>query len=314
MFDVPNAKRIKRSDFEAEQRGDDGPLEDATALSEIDDQDTSTLKSGHIPMSYGFEYDFITPQHSGPQKPPAEQSEADQQYEFRLFSTPTGATATPVEDHQGNGTTSTTNVPPRIITLARSPTPSSALPEQAGRFLCPRPDTHYLTDPSSSLRAQYAATAISPTTLLTLAQTPWPGTALVWRSAHLPLSQIHKCLRSSSSTHHRHTTTTTNRRPKPSKKRRILLRQRLAARLRSQPKPKPTKIVNEKGELELDLPPEEREKRTARNREKKLKRRDRERQKKEAAGLAANGSGGGDGDVGDGVGAAGTGDTDGVLP
>jgi hypothetical protein len=309
MFDVPNAKRIKRSDFEAEQRGDEGSLGDATDPRDSVDLDKSVLESRDTLMNYGFEYDFITPQQSGPQRPPLEQTDEDQ-YEFRLFSNPApAAPATPAvaEADHGNGPTSRQA---RIITLARSPTPSSALPEQEGRILRPRPDSNYLTKPSSALKAQYAATAVSPTTLVTLAHTPWPGTELPWRTIHVPLSQLHNSLRPAPQ---RHSPTTTNRRPKPSKKRRILLRQRLAARLRSQPKPKPTKIVNEKGELELDLPPEEREKRTARNREKKLKRREREREKKKAAGLTADGGDDGDDAVGGDAGDPGKGADDGVL-
>lgn len=313
MFEVPEAKRynsdailnrsvlicprVKRSDL-IDQDADERSILSEYGSPEAQ-QEGGESKQERKSLSYGFEYDFITPP-APPTAPPKE--DQDKSYEFRLFAT----TAKPTSDVSTSaplkGEAKPAPIGPRI-TLVRSPSPTSATAtEQEGRFLRPRHESHYLATASPTRLAQYKASAISLSTLSTLSHTPWPGTSLPWRVTHLPSSRLSKSLRH----HHHHqprpqpstVATASTCRSKPNKKRRILLRQRLAA-LQPKSKPKPPqskpKPVTRTPTGEIELPPEEREKRTARNREKKLKRRQREREKK-AAGTAAPGSRDGDDD------------------
>lgn len=289
---------MKRSDLLDQDADERSILSEAKSLEDQHEGDGSgeELKS----LSYGFEYDFITPS-APPSAPPAE-DEQDQSYEFRLFATTTKPTSNGPISAQTKATDGAKVASNGSrITLVRSPSPTSAAVTEEGRFLRPRPEAHYLATPSPTRRAQYKSSAISPSTLSALSHTAWPGTSLPWRVTHLPASRLSKSLRHR---YHLQPSSTATKisscRSKPNKKRRILLRQRLAAlqpKQKRQPQPKP-KPITRTPTGEIELPPEEREKRTARNREKKLKRRQRERERKAAGGAAVAESVDDDADVG----------------
>lgn len=299
MLISPRVKRSDLLDQDADERSmlsEDESPEDQQKQDESDQERKS--------LSYGFEYDFITP--SGPPTALAkDELDQHQSYEFRLFATttkPTSDVSTSAQTKDKDGAKSGSTGP--RITLVRSPSPTSAAVTEEGRFLRPRPESHYLANPSLTRLGEYKASAITLLTLSTLSHTPWPGTSLPWRVTNLPASHLSKSLRHHQQLQPRSTTTkASSRRSKPNKKRRILLRQRLAAlqpKQKKQPQPKPKPITRTPTGV-IELPPEEREKRTARNREKKLKRRQRERERKAAntGDTVAAGSGDGDGGVDD---------------
>ncbi|KAI1609719.1 hypothetical protein EDD36DRAFT_467783 [Exophiala viscosa] len=263
MFEVPDAKRIKRSEL---FHGDSSPQSSRsvspTAASDHEDEPNPSK------IDYGFEYDFISPDQKPAQpsqanithEPSNDDNADEQEFDFRLFTT--AATQ-----------------PSQAIRLSATPPPAdpTEVPSlDEANFLRPnRPDNYYFTSalpPNSigALKSQYATVALSTTDVLSLATlTNWPGTAIPWRCIHVKLTKPTKL----SQGHDRKTvtkqlhSTTDSRRGRPSKKRRILFRKRLALR------------ANLAAQAEHDEEAE-REKRTRRNREKKVKRKEREKRKK----------------------------------
>ena len=250
MFEVPSAKRIKRS--------------------EAFDSDEATTPSAvgykAVGPNYGFDYDFITPVNlpSAPAQQDATKDDASKEEEsftFRLF---------------------TSTAPSTLHIQPDEPEVDAPLSE--GRFLrASRPDSYYFTSALDQSfmqkhRHQIALSATSHDELLKRANCSWPGTQLPWRVTHLPSATTATIAKSAGPTRS-FTVLSTDRparspkRSKPNKKRRIILRQRLTARR-----------LNMQSTEEREKA--EREKRNVRNREKKIKRRERDRKKKADAKLA----------------------------
>ena len=266
MFDLPTAKRLKRSDFfdnEPIEAQHDNIEEDVVAADKsIDDQ---------IP-SYGFEYDFITQQTIEPSanvQTPDIQAEAEEAFQFNLFKP---ASKPPIPTT--NDTNQILEPQPALISL-RSPSPQ---PTNI-HFPTDRPPSYYFTaslSPAtlSRLRARYAECAITPATLQARASTPWPGTHLPWRIISLPAYAkqvvVHDPGTSAGSSLKPVLEPENRKRTRPSKKRRDLLKVKAERRVR---------VIDETKSKEEH----EREKRSKKNRERKLKRRAKERKEREEA-------------------------------
>ncbi|KAK4948674.1 hypothetical protein LTR10_012678 [Elasticomyces elasticus] len=263
MFEIPDAKRVKRSEL---IQGDISPqsLSRSTSPVAADDQEEPTPNK----VDYGFEYDFITPgaqsaqpsQTEAAHEPSNEDNNEDQEFDFRLFTTAPKHPSQPI----------------RLSATPPPTDPTKAPSLEEANFIRPhRPDSYYFTSAlpaefTQTLKSQYATVALSTADMLSLAMsTKWPGTSLPWRCIHV---QLTKPINPSQGRDHKSATkpfdsTTDSRRTRPSKKRRILLRKRLALR---------ANLAAQAGHDEEA----EREKRTRRNREKKVKRKEREKRKK----------------------------------
>jgi hypothetical protein len=267
MFEEPQAKRIRRSKiFNDADSGSEELLEDAIPTEDNDEE-------AAIP-AYHFDYELLENDtgevtqfaHLRVHEPAQEDEAADKRqeeetFEFRLFSAP-AASKTECESKTPKSAPSKINI--------RSPTPDQP---SDGRFVNPhRPLTYYFT--SSDDKPNFSLAAVSGDDVLTLSQSPWPGTQLPWRVIHLPSSKVSmpdvssqaKSMLKVKGPH-----SADRRTGKPSKKRRILLRTR-------------AKLVIEKAKEKED---HLREKKTRLNREKKIKRKAKE--KAEKAKLAGNG-------------------------
>ncbi|KIV83455.1 hypothetical protein PV11_05478 [Exophiala sideris] len=263
MFEVPDAKRIKRSEL---FQGDISPqsLSRSTSPIAADDQEEATPSK----VDYGFEYDFITPDAKSAQpteteaahEPSNEDNNEEQEFDFRLFTTAPKHPSQPIR-----------------LSATPPPTDPTETPtlDQANFIRPNRPDSYYFTsalapESTQTLKSQYATAALSTTDVLSLAtSTKWPGTALPWRCIHVKLTKPTNPSqgRDRKSVTQQLDSSTDSRRSRPSKKRRILLRKRLALR---------ANLAAQAGHDEEA----EREKRTRRNREKKVKRKEREKRKK----------------------------------
>ncbi|EXJ76384.1 uncharacterized protein A1O5_00892 [Cladophialophora psammophila CBS 110553] len=277
MFEVPDAKRVKRSALFREDEDSQGSRTSTRSVSPA--EPTGEDGKNIVESTYCFEYDFIAPRSSSPKPTLASiksqlvvnSPEEEQEYQFRLF---TSTLKSAVWPSQPNSTTADSR-----IRLSRTPEPvtlADLLSLDKAQFLRPsRPDSYYFTsalpeETTQVLRSQYADVALSTSDVLSRAKsTKWPGAALPWRLIHVDLPGKGRQLKDTvqpagSSSNARETKS----RPKrPSKKRRILLRRRLALR---QDLAAQTRAAEEM----------EREKRTRRNREKKVKRKEREKRKK----------------------------------
>ncbi|KIX98413.1 uncharacterized protein Z520_05714 [Fonsecaea multimorphosa CBS 102226] len=292
MFEVPDAKRVKRSDlFRDDGSGSPGSRGSSRSPSparSLDNDEESILRS-----SYGFEYDFVAPNppsrkptllapgKSQPDVNPQDEEE-DQEFQFRLFTSNSRSIDRP---SQPDAPTADAR-----IRLSRTPEPAAladSLSLEKAHFLRPnRPDSYYFTsalpgETIEALRSQYADVALSTADVLARAKsTKWPGSALPWRLIHVELlgkgrrrgaRRLEDVAQSAASSAVSTIDTSTQRSkpsPKrPSKKRRILLRRRLALRQELAAQATATEET-------------EREKRTRRNREKKVKRKEREKRKK----------------------------------
>ncbi|OCT46349.1 hypothetical protein CLCR_01280 [Cladophialophora carrionii] len=282
MFAVPNAKRVKRSRLFHEDDDSHASRASSTSMS------PGEPPSDNAEVSYGFEYDFVTPGLSDVKasRPPIEPLPLDDaeepEYEFRLFAPGPSSGAQHRQAQPGTADAK--------VRLSATPEPvalADALSLDKAHFVRPnRQESYYFTaalpkDTVRQLKAEYAAVAMSSTDIISLAEsTRWPGTALPWRVVQVEL--LDKQSRSGiqhPSTHVDSTTSQRNSsaqhkaqaRTRPSKKRRILVRQRLALR----------KELASQAQATAEM---EREKRTRRNREKKVKKKEREKRKKSEAG------------------------------
>ncbi|ETI19347.1 hypothetical protein G647_09179 [Cladophialophora carrionii CBS 160.54] len=282
MFAVPNAKRVKRSRLFHED--DDSHASRASSRS---------ISPGELPsdiaeVSYGFEYDFVTPtlsdvKTSRPPVAPLPLDDAEKpEYEFRLFAPGPSSRAQHRQDQPGTADAK--------VRLSATPEPialADVLSLDKAHFVHPnRPESYYFTaalpeDTVRQLKAEYAAVAMSSTDVISLAEsTRWPGTALPWRVVQVGLlnkqsrsrvQQLSTQVDSTTSQRNSSVQPKARARTRPSKKRRILVRRRLALRKELASQAKATEEM-------------EREKRTRRNREKKVKKKEREKRKKSEAG------------------------------
>jgi Fungal protein of unknown function (DUF2011) len=261
MFEELEAKRIRRSDiFNDADSGSEELHEDAIATDDNDEGAAAT-------PAYHFDYDLLENDsgkvtqfaHLRVHQPTQENEAADERqeeeaFEFRLFSAPA---ALKTEDES-----KTPKSAPSKINI-RSPTPDQ---QSDGRFVNPhRPLTYYFT-PSGD-NSNFSLAAVSSDDVLTLSQSPWPGTQLPWRVIHLPSSKVSMTDVSShakSMLKVKGPDSANRRKGKPSKKRRILLRTRAK------------RVIDKAKEKEDHL----REKKTRLNREKKIKRKAKEKAEK----------------------------------
>ncbi|KAJ5720426.1 uncharacterized protein N7483_008360 [Penicillium malachiteum] len=284
MFDLPEAKRVRRNEVQspASSRSpspvDESKLQDAHArlgkLLNLDDLIGPNVESENT--------------SNGTQ--PGANEEEEQEFEFRLFSAPTKTPDTTQKPSDGGDKAGSETQKLRI--RVRSPTPGSGDPSE-GRFVKAFRGWQYYFS-SSSLwnksevksedeadqtrkKEQFEDIAVTGEQMMSWAKSqPWPGCHLPWRVISLkrhqtklppknkdvpvlPVYVIEGALPSKSP----------KTRKKPGKKRRLILRKRAAA------------VETAK---EADA-----EKRTRKNRERKLKRRQKAREEKAAAAAAAGG-------------------------
>ncbi|KEF52210.1 uncharacterized protein A1O9_11837 [Exophiala aquamarina CBS 119918] len=303
MFEVPEAKRIKRLEILATDDGDNGSQRSrhsssrqvSPSRSQPEDQD----RQADVKVDYGFEYEFISlsqaqsqtqvtqekpgPGHKKGEEEDRESSE-EPSYQFRLFTKPTTTSISdPVVDRKPSLTT---------IRLSTTPEPNSALltsasdvPLSSVHFVRPqRPESQYYYFTSALppakqalLKSQYAEVALSTRDVLSNASmTKWPGAAVPWRVIKTKVSNMTSATTKDPSNARKGALLASRPRPgsgprlRPSKKRRIHLRRQLTAK----------SAATEQQKLSDEA---EREKRTRRNREKKVKRKEREKRKKQEA-------------------------------
>ncbi|KIW29563.1 uncharacterized protein PV07_05371 [Cladophialophora immunda] len=284
MFEVPDSKRVKRSDL---FRDDDAsPVSRGSTRSISPARPLGSEGESIVKPSYGFEYDFVAPNPSAPkptlassQSQPvvtSQEEDEDQEFQFRLFTSNPKSAVQPSKPDAPFAD-------PKIR-LSRTPEPAEladSLSLEKAHFLRPnRPDSYYFTsavpeETIASLRSQYADVALSTADVVSRAKsTKWPGSALPWRLIHVQLlgngHRLKKLAQAAMSTTNTRDTSSQQLKPnskRPSKKRRILLRRRLALRQELAAQVRATEET-------------EREKRTRRNREKKVKRKEREKKKK----------------------------------
>ncbi|KUM65897.1 hypothetical protein ACN42_g1212 [Penicillium freii] len=281
MFDLPNAKRVRRDEMRspASSRSpspapDDAAAQDAYArlgkLLNLDQLDTAQ---------------DTTSQDNGPSQA-AEDEDDEQEFEFRLFSAPaksTEDTKPSGPDTDGKNTEAATTQKLRI--RLHSPTPGSGAGTE-GRFVkASRGWDYYFSTPSlqgtrsgepiaedesriAEKKKQFEDMAVSGQHMLTWAKSlVWPGCHLPWRVIHLKRHQT-KMPRPANSlpvyvVEGAPLSKSPLTRKKPGKKRRVQLRKRVAA----------AQAAKEN----------EAEKRTRKNRDRKLKRRQKAREQKAAA-------------------------------
>lgn len=294
MFEIPSAKRVKRSQlFDSESDSDKGYAKapEIPRSRKNNHDDKKDIEIDGIP-NYGFEYDFIRQNsaHTSPQPASLPTQQNPETYHFHLFK-PATAQISPDPSSQTHAQQAQQQSQPQPISISiRSPSPPSttAHPPILKDL---RPASYYFTSalpPAtlSHLRSTYSTSAISGRTILSLSQTPWPGTHQPWRVIHLPAHPkqvvVHKSLSTPGKRHPSPDAPARARvggKPRPSKKRRERAR-------RTRPR------IDESKSKEQH----EREKRTRKNRERKVKRRAKEREEKaRLRATVAVGEGEGDG-------------------
>lgn len=315
MFEVPSAKRVKRSQL---FHSDDEDIVDHDSTGLEKGTKTRDGKNGDeddvdVLPNYGFEYDFVAPElitsttisNSKTQQETDVVNSEPEIYSFNLFApthapkqtaatTNTSQSTAPNQDHS-------TSAQPIKISI-RSPSPALEVdPTDPGSITTQRPDSYYFTSalaPSTlqSLKLSYLASAMPHSTLKKFSESPWPGTSVPHRVITLPSHSkqivIHRPSKNTSSAtttlttksippHPESTATHTHRRARPSKKRRDLAKLKADRR----------RILIDETKTKEE---HEREKKNKKNRERKLKRRAKERREKEMKG---GGSVGGDATV-----------------
>lgn len=270
MFEVPAAKRLKRSEL----------FDDSTL--QISPDTVALIDDGQPDLPYHFEYDLV--------EQPTEQSfvasavteiPKEEAFQFNLFQ-PRSKPLQPQDTSTSEGIASNSSQRPHFISI-RSPSPVQLSDPNNLDFVRKRPDSYYFTAslPAATLqvlRQQYAHSAISTGDLQQLSTRPWPGASLPWRVIRLPAHRkqtlVHKqgVALATSSRLDRGTVQSENaasrRRARPSKKHRDVLRKKALKRQR---------VIDETKTKEEY----EREKKNRKNRERKLKKRAKERREKE---------------------------------
>lgn len=284
MFEVPAAKRVKRSELYDVDHNLAETVLSSTSKKALDGD------NGHIIPDYGFDYEFVDQTSQSPVLPKDDPEPQNEAYAFNLFrrsSKPILAASVGeakfTENDPYSAAPEAPQPKPALISL-RSPSP---LPEDVSKttFATSRPDSYYFTAslPASSLarlQQTYAVSATTGSSILSLSSTQqWPGTALPWRVISLPAHRkqviVHKAskqftqpLANATSKQDTGISDRAKRRARPSKTRRDMLKSRAAKRQIS--------IDESKTKEE-----HEREKKKRKNREQKLKRRAKERKEKE---------------------------------
>ncbi|KAJ5383615.1 hypothetical protein N7517_001526 [Penicillium concentricum] len=279
MFDLPNAKRVRRDEMRspASSRSpspapDDAAAQDAYArlgkLLNLDQLDTAQQTASQDDQL-------------------VEDEDEEQEFEFRLFSAPAKSTEDTTKQSGKDTDEKSTEEKPgpttqKLMIRLHSPTPGSG---GEGRFVkASRGWDYYFSTPSlqgssgeptaedeaqiAEKKKQFEDMAVSGQHMLTWANTlVWPGCHLPWRVIHLKRHQT-KMPRPVNSlpvyvVEGAPVSKSPLTRKKPGKKRRVQLRKRVAA----------AQAAKEN----------EAEKRTRKNRDRKLKRRQKAREQKAAA-------------------------------
>ncbi|KAL2012314.1 hypothetical protein VTN00DRAFT_5032 [Thermoascus crustaceus] len=299
MFEVPNAKRVRRDELSSPASS---PPPSSPALSAQDGVERLGKLLGFetfIPPVQDAEPD--TTLNSTNQDAKEDEEEQEQEFEFRLFSAPakratddgTNAAGTGDSNLIDGGNDAAGAATQKLRIRLRSPTPVPG----DGKFVVPfRGWQYYVTAPellserpsaewseqAALKRKEYEDVAVTGAQLFDWAKSAWPGCQLPWRIIHLDPLKTKLPKPSSDPTvyivNQQPVSKTPKSRKRPGKKRRIVLRKRAAA----------SQAAKEA----------EAEKRNRRNREKKIKRRQRERERKAALAAAAAGEGGAPTNVG----------------
>ncbi|PLB39632.1 DUF2011 domain-containing protein [Aspergillus candidus] len=285
MFDVPNAKRVRRDEL----------LSRASSSRSPSPAPENTVTDGYQRLGELLNLDSLlgptTPEQQKEEplanqqdEQPHEDEDEEQEFEFRLFSAPSGAahptadTTTPgTQDASAGGEGGTQKLRIRL----RSPSPGAAGSGE-GRIVNPfRGWEYYFTAPGllsgttgvgedaefQMKRSQFEEVAVSGEDMRAWAKVDWPGCHLPWKVIRLRRDQT-KLPRGSAVTYVMGPPEKTPKSvKKPGKKRRLQLRKRVTAA--------------------EDAKKQDAEKRTRKNREKKIKRRQKAREEKAAAAAAA---------------------------
>ncbi|KFY62419.1 hypothetical protein V496_04616 [Pseudogymnoascus sp. VKM F-4515 (FW-2607)] len=276
MFDLPNAKRVRRDDL---YNSDDG---NEDAASPIDDSRARHLQD-QLAQLYGPitipSPDAVAPgaTEASVDAPPAEAE--DEAFEFRLFA-PTTIEATSITDPS-----STTKVAPtqRII-LSNSDDEDQG----DGAFTIPhRRLSWYIAAPATGTRkAEFEEAAVSSDTVRRERQQrawalekPWRVTII--RTGSTSISQSATAVKAKKIGVRADEGDRKMKKTKPNKKQRIVVRIRERALSEKLEAERLRRAREEEEKATRGV--EDAEKRTARNRERKIKRREREKRKKAAA-------------------------------
>ncbi|KAM7217433.1 Fungal protein of unknown function (DUF2011) domain containing protein [Rhypophila decipiens] len=259
MFELPDAKRIRREDlFDTESTRHSSPEDDEKAeiqaklrarLSNIltvdfDDQDQQAEKDETDPNG--------RPQEEEPEPP------AEPEFEFRLFST---------------GPTQKVVLPP-----AENERPPGEYDENSGGIVEPRPLSYYIRgELSPEQKEQFASAAIDASEILKGARQRAWGLELPWRVVKITVS-------SSDQKGDDKPAVVVSGEQTKGKKKNLNKKGRIASRIKHK-----AALKLEKAKMTKEEHLKEKKKRL--NREKKLKRRQKEREQKK---LAAAGGGGGE--------------------
>ncbi|KAL4885653.1 hypothetical protein BJY04DRAFT_137062 [Aspergillus karnatakaensis] len=306
MFDLPDAKRVRRDDLT--NRASTSPPPSPPPESAYPDAQKRLSALLNLEIAAPSQ----PPQQPSPDDQKNQGEDEEQEFEFRLFAAPAkpsdaekkDADGTPDKSDALGAQTQTQTQTQKLRIRLRSPTPTLGAGSGEGRFVNPfRGWGYYFSAPGllsgtsgkdiardeaeavklEERRKQFADVAVSGEEMVRWAGVSWPGCFLPWKVTRLkrehvklPKEEKGTGLPAAAITC---VVETPERVPlsrkKPGKKRRIQLRKRAAVAERAK-------------ETEA-------EKRNRKNREKKIKRRQKAREQKAAA--AANG-GGGDGDAG----------------
>ncbi|KAL4813562.1 hypothetical protein BDW67DRAFT_104479 [Aspergillus spinulosporus] len=282
MFDLPDAKRVRRDDLLTRTSSSPSPSPPPESL----------IPDAQKRLSALLDFDFNIPPAPEPETQGTKDNEPEEQeFEFRLFSSaPVPKASSTVQNESGVSTTAAAQSAPKLRIRLRSPSPT-ALGSGEGGFVNPfRGWSYYFSTPAlltgtgtkgdedvgaALKRKQCEDVAVSGEDMVKLAGVPWPGCHLPWRVIRLKREHT-KLPKEEKGTVKAEPVTTyiadipervPLSRKKPGKKRRIQLRKKAAAAKRTK-------------ETEA-------EKRNRRNREKKIKRRQKAREAKAAAAAAA---------------------------
>ncbi|KFY86779.1 hypothetical protein V500_07410 [Pseudogymnoascus sp. VKM F-4518 (FW-2643)] len=274
MFDLPDAKRVRRDDLYNSDDGNEGtasPIDDTRAR-HLQDQLAQLYGPITVPSQ-----DPVAPSETEPSidAPPGEAE--DEAFEFRLFAPTTTAVASDI-----NPSSATDVAPTQRIILSNSDDEDLG----DGAFTIPhRRLSWYIAAPATGRRkAEFEEAAVSTETVRRgrdqrawALEKPWRVTVI--RTGSAPVSQSAlaakpigvKAAEGDGKT----------KRTKPNKKQRIVVRIRERA-LSEKLEAERLRCAREQEE-KASRGAEDAEKRTARNRERKIKRREREKRKKAAA-------------------------------
>ncbi|ELR02364.1 hypothetical protein VC83_07765 [Pseudogymnoascus destructans] len=278
MFDLPDAKRVRRDDL---YNSDDG---NEDAASPIDDSRAKLLQD-QLAQLYGpitiSSQDPVAPGGTefSPDAPPAEAE--DEEFEFRLFAPSTTAVAS-------NGNQSQSSKPDETATQRIILSNSDDEDLGDGAFTVPhRRLSWYIAAPATGTKkAGFEEAAVSADMVQRerehrawALEKPWRVTVI--RTGSTSTSQPEAALAAKSVSVRTAEGDGKTKRSKPNKKRRIEVRVReraLAEKLEAE-RLRCARMEEEKASRGAD----DAQKRTARNRERKVKRREREKRKKAAA-------------------------------